>query len=278
MLRNEVLVMDAVVAITLIECSINRTASFGNVNILHTSFPEDAEVEYKSQVELILKRLELWDILSEEIDDIENNFEPFLSGQTNEKSNTNMNMTIHNFDIISQMVKDVPSQKFSSFSNSKTKVTSDSFINNSKISNNNRSVLINSQIEVINPSRFENDKNIKKNDTLIEVSAKNENFEEEKFSNQQENSNRKRKFDENDSVLNETNNNFEESLLKKSKIYDELRNAHKKEVQPNQSILQMNKTIVNQTQSKSQLLSMKLSQAVNVKNLDIDDVDLTYDD
>ncbi len=49
MLRNEALVMDAVVAITLMECSLNRTASFGNVNILHTSFPEDAEVEYMSQ-------------------------------------------------------------------------------------------------------------------------------------------------------------------------------------------------------------------------------------
>lgn len=49
MLRNEVLVIDSIVAITLIECSLNKTASFGNVNILHTSFPEDAEVEYKSQ-------------------------------------------------------------------------------------------------------------------------------------------------------------------------------------------------------------------------------------
>lgn len=41
--------MDAVVAITLMECSLNKSASFGNVNILHTSFPNEAEVEYQNQ-------------------------------------------------------------------------------------------------------------------------------------------------------------------------------------------------------------------------------------
>jgi DNA helicase MCM9 len=49
MFRNEVLVMDAVVAITLMECSLNKSASFGNVNILHTSFPDNAEIEYLNQ-------------------------------------------------------------------------------------------------------------------------------------------------------------------------------------------------------------------------------------
>lgn len=51
MLRKQVLVMDAVVSITLIECSLNRSSSFGNVNILHTSFPDNAEIEYKNQGE-----------------------------------------------------------------------------------------------------------------------------------------------------------------------------------------------------------------------------------
>ena len=51
MFRNEVLVMDAVVAITLMECSLNKSASFGNVNILHTSFPDNAEIEYMNQGE-----------------------------------------------------------------------------------------------------------------------------------------------------------------------------------------------------------------------------------
>jgi DNA helicase MCM9 len=60
MFRDQVLVIDAVVAITLMECSLNKSASFCNVNILHTSFPAQAEMEYKSQgiwrFEISLKR------------------------------------------------------------------------------------------------------------------------------------------------------------------------------------------------------------------------------
>lgn len=49
MLREKVIVMDAIVAITLMECSLSKTSFFGSVNILHTSFPEDPEVEYLNQ-------------------------------------------------------------------------------------------------------------------------------------------------------------------------------------------------------------------------------------
>jgi DNA helicase MCM9 len=48
MMRDKVIVMDAVIAIILIECSINKIASFGDVNILHAAFPSDAENEYKN--------------------------------------------------------------------------------------------------------------------------------------------------------------------------------------------------------------------------------------
>ena len=55
MLREQVLVMDAVVAITLLECSLNKTDSFGDVSILHTSFPVDGEDEYRKQCKIKLK-------------------------------------------------------------------------------------------------------------------------------------------------------------------------------------------------------------------------------
>jgi DNA helicase MCM9 len=55
MLRDEVLVMDAVVAITLMECSLNNeTSFFGKVNILHTGFPLDPETEYADQGNIII--------------------------------------------------------------------------------------------------------------------------------------------------------------------------------------------------------------------------------
>ena len=52
MLRKNVVVMDAVVSIMLIECSLNKTASWGDVNILHTHFPDSAEIEYRKQGDL----------------------------------------------------------------------------------------------------------------------------------------------------------------------------------------------------------------------------------
>ena len=55
MLRDVVLIMDAIVAITLMECSLNKTSFFGDVNILHTSFPDEPEVEYSNQGELSSK-------------------------------------------------------------------------------------------------------------------------------------------------------------------------------------------------------------------------------
>lgn len=105
MFREEVLVMDAVVAITLMECSLNKTASFGNVNILHTSFPENAEIEYKNQVDLILTKLGLMTSLKQEFDYIEANMDPFrIDHQVEENYN--------NFDLFTQMVGgDLPIRK-----------------------------------------------------------------------------------------------------------------------------------------------------------------------
>ena len=57
MLREEVLVMDAIVVITLLECSLNKTVQFNNVNILHTAFPNDAEIEYTGQGDRLLIHL-----------------------------------------------------------------------------------------------------------------------------------------------------------------------------------------------------------------------------
>ncbi|XP_067655195.1 DNA helicase MCM9-like [Haliotis asinina] len=66
MFRDEVLVPDAVVAVTVMESSMQGAALLGGVNALHTAFPEDAEDEYKLQAELILEHLGLHDLLEEE--------------------------------------------------------------------------------------------------------------------------------------------------------------------------------------------------------------------
>ena len=45
--------MDAIVAITVMECSMQSSALLGGVNVLHSGFPEDADHEYFTQSELV---------------------------------------------------------------------------------------------------------------------------------------------------------------------------------------------------------------------------------
>ncbi|KAG8276707.1 DNA helicase mcm9 [Homalodisca vitripennis] len=71
MYREEVTVLDAIVTVALIESSMQSTALIGQVNILHTSFPKDPVDEYARQAELILRRLNLSDVLEEEMANIE---------------------------------------------------------------------------------------------------------------------------------------------------------------------------------------------------------------
>nr|KAG5699161.1 hypothetical protein BaRGS_014460 [Batillaria attramentaria] len=67
MFRDEVLVQDAVVAVTLMESSMQGAALLGGVNALHTAFPEDAEDEYIMQAEMVLTRLDLPELLEQEL-------------------------------------------------------------------------------------------------------------------------------------------------------------------------------------------------------------------
>ncbi|XP_066994088.2 uncharacterized protein [Anabrus simplex] len=67
MFRDQVTVQDAVVAVSLVESSMQSAALLGGINALHTSFPEDPTQEYKIQVDLILQKLGLQQILQEEL-------------------------------------------------------------------------------------------------------------------------------------------------------------------------------------------------------------------
>lgn len=49
MYRREVTLQDAVVAVTLMECSMQSSALLGGVNVLHSAFPASAEDEYALQ-------------------------------------------------------------------------------------------------------------------------------------------------------------------------------------------------------------------------------------
>eukprot|EP00794_Sanderia_malayensis_P020029 gene20029-21992_t len=64
--RDKVTVQDAVVAVCVIESSMQNTALFGKgLNPLHTVFPQDPDAEYIKQARIVLKKLQLHDILKQ---------------------------------------------------------------------------------------------------------------------------------------------------------------------------------------------------------------------
>ncbi|KAM7135659.1 DNA helicase MCM9 isoform 2-T2 [Molossus nigricans] len=67
MFRDTVTLEDAVTVVSVMESSMQGGALLGGVNALHTSFPENPLEQYQSQCELILEKLELHNLLSEEL-------------------------------------------------------------------------------------------------------------------------------------------------------------------------------------------------------------------
>ncbi|XP_047004946.1 DNA helicase MCM9-like isoform X1 [Schistocerca americana] len=67
MFRETVTVQDAVIAIALMESSMQSAALISGMDTLHTSFPDNPTMEYKDHVTLILRQLNLEAILTEEL-------------------------------------------------------------------------------------------------------------------------------------------------------------------------------------------------------------------
>ncbi|CAH6778196.1 Mcm9 [Phodopus roborovskii] len=67
MFRNTVTLEDAITVVSVMESSMQGGALLGGVNVLHTSFPESPRAQYRRQCELILEKLELQSLLSEEL-------------------------------------------------------------------------------------------------------------------------------------------------------------------------------------------------------------------
>ncbi|XP_007952382.1 DNA helicase MCM9 [Orycteropus afer afer] len=67
MFRDTVTLEDAITVVSVMESSMQGGALLGGVNALHTSFPENPLEQYQRQCELILEKLELQSLLSEEL-------------------------------------------------------------------------------------------------------------------------------------------------------------------------------------------------------------------
>ncbi|XP_035000089.2 DNA helicase MCM9 [Hippoglossus stenolepis] len=68
MYRETVTIEDAVMAVSVMECSMQGGALLGNVNALLTSFPEDPGQQYEAQSQVLLEGLNLPLLLQKEMD------------------------------------------------------------------------------------------------------------------------------------------------------------------------------------------------------------------
>ncbi|KAM5163357.1 DNA helicase MCM9 [Mantella aurantiaca] len=71
MYRDVVTIEDAITVVSVMESSMQGGALLGGVNALHTSFPDNPREQYQMQCELLLERLQLQNILREELQRLE---------------------------------------------------------------------------------------------------------------------------------------------------------------------------------------------------------------
>ncbi|KAM3838001.1 DNA helicase MCM9 [Diretmus argenteus] len=67
MYRETVTIEDAVVAVSVMECSMQGGTLLGDVNALHTSFPADPSQQYQTQCQMVLEGLKLPHLLHKEM-------------------------------------------------------------------------------------------------------------------------------------------------------------------------------------------------------------------
>lgn len=105
-------------------------------------------------VELILTKLDLNDLLLRELEFIDKNMKPFCSSRN---SSQILNASIHNFDIISQMIGDISNKSVHRSNNNISLQNSNNISNNNNSSKSNMNSSVN---ESFNSSCLEEKENI----------------------------------------------------------------------------------------------------------------------
>ncbi|XP_014259702.1 DNA helicase MCM9-like isoform X2 [Cimex lectularius] len=100
MFRNEVLVQDAVVSVSLMEASSQGSSKLQGFNVLQTSFPQDPQEEYLEQARQVLGSLGLDEILQQELNSTNKTFLKQISSQ--QFNNSVSSVSEHNSNISSK--------------------------------------------------------------------------------------------------------------------------------------------------------------------------------
>ncbi|XP_070782440.1 DNA helicase MCM9 [Enoplosus armatus] len=118
MYREMATIEDAVMAVSVMECSMQGGALLGNVNALLTSFPADPAQQYRTQCRILLEGLNLPLLLQKEVDRLDrlksnasdaSQFDPPTYNHQHQLRDTNSNKT-HHHDITGNCKGDVTAE------------------------------------------------------------------------------------------------------------------------------------------------------------------------
>lgn len=116
--RKEVLVMDVIVAITLLESSLDQSNLLTSLNILHTSFSNTPEKEYLNQASMILKKLNLEEFINDEFEELNISIDNFdASSENNYYSTSQSQSVISQNEIKSSTIQSLRSLSQNNFTN-----------------------------------------------------------------------------------------------------------------------------------------------------------------
>lgn len=142
MFRSHVSVQDALVVVALMDSSIDGGGFLGSNNCLHTLFPEDPQMVYRVHLKIVLRKLELEDILERELrrledeeDDVCNIALPKFNSQLSQNESLNIE---NNLGTVDETISPVKTQLPSKYFKEKTKSLSDKLADKYTINKYNR--------------------------------------------------------------------------------------------------------------------------------------------
>jgi hypothetical protein len=227
-----------------------------------------------------LERLELDELLATELEHIKTNFEPF-NGESRSMVNRTANMSGHNFDIISQMISNVPTQPQQNTSIYQPPSTSSLFNRSLNVSTNrmaatnNNTTLVSGNKRKLDEIEKENDKEVQEKEPSrirFNTTLNQTRYFEVKSQSQNRRPETSQTVDRS-LVEISANNSMESSMRKRNRVEEETKSNN-----DNLNQTKMSSQRSSQVNLSSQQIKKTQQPVLSVSSLDFDLEDLKNDD
>lgn len=231
-----------------------------------------------------MERLELDELLATELEHIKTNFEPF-NGESRSMVNRTANISGHNFDIISQMISNVPTQPQQNTSIYQPPSTSSLFNRSLNLSTNrmaatnNNTTLVSGNKRKLDDIEKENDKEVQEKEPSrirFNTTLNQTRYFEVKSQSQIQSQNRRPEASQTvDRSLVEisANNSIDSSMRKRNRVEEETKSNS-----DNLNQTKMSSQRSSQVNLSSQQIKKTQQPVLSVSSLDFDLEDLKNDD